>query len=70
MTAQEIIAELPTLNRQELEQVNIKLSELLATVAVADPAGRRLKEFAGMAKSLPDDMARNHDHDLHGRPRK
>ena len=32
--------------------------------------GQRLKRFAGAAKQLPDDMARNHDHYLHGRPKK
>ena len=32
--------------------------------------GQRLKRFAGTAKQLPDDMARNHDHYLHGRPKK
>jgi len=29
-----------------------------------------LLKLAGMAKSLPPDMARNHDHYLHGRPKK
>ena len=32
--------------------------------------GQRLKPFSGSAKGLPTDMARNHDHYLHGRPRK
>ena len=32
--------------------------------------GQRLKRFAGTAKQLPNDMARNHDHYLHGRPKK
>lgn len=32
--------------------------------------GQRLKRFSGAAKRLPDDMARNHDHYLHGRPKK
>jgi hypothetical protein len=32
--------------------------------------GQRLKKFAGTAKNLPSDMARNHDHYLHGQPKK
>jgi hypothetical protein len=29
----------------------------------------KLLRFAGTAKGLPPDMARNHDHYLHGRPK-
>jgi hypothetical protein len=32
--------------------------------------GQRLKQFAGTACGLPPDMAENHDHYLHGRPKK
>lgn len=32
--------------------------------------GQRLMKFAGSAKGLPKDMARNHDHYIHGAPRK
>ncbi len=32
--------------------------------------GQRLKRFSGAAKRLPNDMAHNHDHYLHGRPKK
>jgi len=32
--------------------------------------GQRLKRFSGAAKQLPNDMAGNHDHYLHGRPKK
>lgn len=32
--------------------------------------GQRLLKFAGIAKGLPSDMARNHDHYLHGAPKK
>ena len=34
------------------------------------PVGKRLKRFAGKLKDLPGDMARNHDHYLHGRPKR
>ncbi|MGH8247024.1 MAG: hypothetical protein ACREUU_11415 [Gammaproteobacteria bacterium] len=36
----------------------------------ADSLSKLLLGFAGKAKGLPDDMARNHDHYLHGLPRK
>jgi len=32
--------------------------------------GQRLNRFAGSAKGLPKDLARNHDYYLHGRPKK
>jgi hypothetical protein len=32
--------------------------------------GRRLMKYAGAVKGLPSDMARNHDHYIHGTPRK
>jgi len=70
MSTQEIIAELPKLNRRELEEVNLKLSELLSAPAASRVGGRRLKQFAGAVRGLPSDMALNHDHYLHGRPKR
>jgi hypothetical protein len=32
--------------------------------------GQRLMKYAGTAKGLPSDLARNHDHYLHGMPKK
>ena len=32
--------------------------------------GQRLRRFSGSAQNLPRDMARNHDHYLHGRPKR
>ena len=32
--------------------------------------GARLMRFAGRAKDLPPDIAENHDHYLHGHPKK
>jgi hypothetical protein len=32
--------------------------------------GQRLMKFVGSAKGLPSDMARNHDHYIHGAPRR
>lgn len=36
----------------------------------APTLGQRLMKFAGKAKGLPPDMARNHDHYIHGTPRR
>jgi hypothetical protein len=30
----------------------------------------RLKDFIGKAEGLPSDLAKNHDHYLHGQPKK
>jgi hypothetical protein len=40
---------------------------------VREPKGelaKRLMKFAGTIKDLPADMARNHDHYLHGKPKR
>jgi hypothetical protein len=39
-------------------------------VAAKDTLGKRLMKFAGTATNLPPDMAEQHDHYLHGRPKK
>ena len=44
--------------------VRIKLVEPRSTV------GQRLLKFAGKARGLPRDMAENHDHYLHGQPKR
>jgi hypothetical protein len=36
----------------------------------ASPLGRRLLGLAGIANELPSDMAAQHDHYLHGRPKR
>ena len=46
-------------------QVRIELIE-----APQSTLGQRLMKFAGRAQGLPKDMARNHDHYLHGQPKK
>ena len=43
--------------------------EPLAAEPAAQTLGQRLMKFAGRARTLPSDMARNHDHYLHGRPK-
>jgi len=41
-------------------KVNVTLARMLA---------ERLRSAIGVAKGLPPDLARNHDHYLHGRPK-
>ena len=38
--------------------------------STGETLGQRLLKFAGTAKGLPSDMAENHDHYIHGRPKK
>ncbi len=40
------------------------------TESPRETLGQRLLKFAGTAKGLPSDMARNHDHYLHGAPKR
>jgi hypothetical protein len=72
MSAQEIIAELPGLSPSELEQVDARLRELLKGEPGSSSKnwGEALREIAGTAQGLPSDLARNHDHYLHGTPRR
>ncbi len=75
MSSKEIIAELPKLNRVELEAVDAKLHELLATVdegqrTAAPKWGRNLAKLAGTVEGLPSDYALNHDHYVHGAPKR
>jgi hypothetical protein len=68
MSAQEIIRELAKLNRDELTQVDLRLQEKIR------PGGKSwdeaLLEVAGTLEGLPSDYAENHDHYLHGLPRR
>ena len=72
MSAQEIIANLPSLTRPEFEQVDAKLHQLLRSNGGASGKswGDALLEIAGTAEGLPSDFAHNHDHYLHGAPRR
>jgi len=67
MSAQEIIAELPKLKPDEFRLVKAKVDDLAK--AQRRTVGDALIEMAGTAEGLPSDMARNHDHYLHGTPR-
>ena len=67
MSVQEIIAELPKLKPDEFRLVRQKVEDLVKTKRRT--IGEALLEVAGMAEGLPRDMARQHDHYLHGTPR-
>ena len=62
MSANEIIAELPKLRREELERVGVKLRELLNPGTGRCTWGEALLEVAGSVDGLPPDYAENHDH--------
>lgn len=73
MSATEIIAELKKLTRPELEAVDARLHELLAKPASAKRGanwGQALGALAGSVEGLPEDFALNHDHYLHGAPKR
>ena len=72
MSAQEIIAELPRLSQSELEQVDARVHQLLkpAPASSSKAWGEALSEVVGTAQGLPSDLAHNHDHYLHGTPRR
>lgn len=75
MSANEILAELPRLNQAELKAVEAKLHELLELPGTKrQPAprnwGRKLSKLAGSVEGLPSDYALNHDHYLHGAPKR
>ena len=75
MSANEIIAELPKLEREELERVDARLRQLLeaakrAEISTQKPIGEVLLEFAGKAQGLPADYSTNLDHYLHGVPQR
>jgi hypothetical protein len=69
MSANDIVAELPKLSREELEQVDSRLHELLDSSSTKT-VWENLLEIAGTAKGLPDDYASEHDHYIHGTPKK
>jgi hypothetical protein len=45
-------------------------SDAVETATAASPLGERLMKLAGTANELPSDMAAQHDHYLHGQPKR
>jgi hypothetical protein len=72
MSTQEIIAELPKLNPDELRLVKQKVAELEAAMPVKPQTGwgAALSDIAGSADDLPADLSVNHDHYLYGTPKR
>ena len=71
MGVREILAELPNLTADELAPVDAKQRELHGRNDSTAPVwGRALLEIAGTAEGLPTDFAENHDHYLHGTPKR
>ena len=71
MSVREILAELPRLTADELAAVDEKLRELQGKNDGTPPMwGQALLEIAGTAEGLPTDFAENHDHYLHGTPKR
>ena len=72
MSAQEIIEELMKLSPDELAEIDLKLHELLQRKPSTSEKswGEALLEVAGTIEGLPSDYAQNHDHYLHGLPRR
>jgi hypothetical protein len=71
MSAQEIIGELPKLKPEELQRVKAGLAELERRQTPPERSvWDALLEFAGTAEGLPPDLAENHDHYLHGAPKR
>lgn len=55
------------------EGTEVVIETMTAPVVEPTPEstlGQRLMKFAGAADGLPADLARNHDHYIHGTPRK
>ncbi len=44
--------------------------EPIEDISQLEPVGKRLLALAGAAGDLPEDFAQNHDHYIHGAPRR
>jgi hypothetical protein len=85
MTIDDILAELPKLNPREFEAVTERMGELAREAigkAIEEPESERpsdperdawlahIESLPDGPDGLPDDLAHNHDHYLHGTPRR
>ena len=61
--------ELPKMSPEELRQVKARVEELAQTPSPTS-VWALLGKWAGKADGLPPDLAENHDHYLHGAPKK
>lgn len=70
MSIQEIIAEIGKLDRKQIQEVDMHLHRLLEKSAEKKRWGEALLEVAGSVEGLPEDYSENHDHYLHGLPKR
>lgn len=54
---------------QVLVQLPSEASDLELLDEIGETLAQKMLRFAGRAKGLPSDLARNHDHYLHGAPK-
>ena len=66
-TVAEIEAAIEKLSPQERQQLRERLLERTQS---QPPVWQKLRALAGTAKGLPEDFAANHDHYLHGLPKR
>jgi hypothetical protein len=66
-TVAEIESAIEKISAQEQQKVR---EWLLARDTARQPVLKKLRSLAGAAKNLPTDLAANHDHYLHGAPKR
>lgn len=66
-TVMEIESAIEKLSPQEQQQLR---DWLLNRTQAQQPVTQKLRSLAGKGRNLPDDLAANHDHYLHGTPKR
>lgn len=69
-TVAEIEAAIEQLTPPEQQQLRERLLKREPKPSSDMPIGKKLLALAGRAKGLPSDFAANHDHYLHGLPKR
>jgi hypothetical protein len=69
-TVAEIEAAIEKLSPEERQQLRERLLKNGESQSPHVPIGKKLLALAGSVKGLPEDFAANHDHYLHGLPRR
>jgi hypothetical protein len=52
------------------EGTHVRVEAVEAVAEATETLGQKLLRHAGTVEGLPTDMAHNHDHYIHGRPKK
>jgi hypothetical protein len=69
-TVAEIEAAIEKLSPEERQQLRERLLKSGQPQSPHVPIGKKLLALAGSVKGLPEDFAANHDHYLHGLPKR